>query len=34
MKKEIIKQIKEKVKGLSAEEKMLVIMVALAKGSA
>tara|TARA_B100002019_G_scaffold9148_1_gene7223 strand:- start:6324 stop:6428 length:105 start_codon:yes stop_codon:yes gene_type:complete len=34
MNQQLIKQIKEKVKGLSAEEKMLVLMVALAKGGA
>ncbi len=34
MNEELIKQLKEKVKGLSPEERMLALMVALAKGGA
>lgn len=34
MNKEKIKQIKKKLKGLSPEERMLALMVALAKGGA
>ena len=34
MNEELIKQLKEKVKGLSREERMLALMVALAKGGA
>lgn len=34
MNEELIKQLKEKLKGLSPEERMLALMVALAKGSA
>ena len=34
MNEELIKQLKEKLRGLSPEERMLALMVALAKGSA
>lgn len=34
MNEELIKQLKEKVKGLSPEDRMMVLMVALAKGGA
>ena len=34
MNKEMIKQLKKKLKGLSSEERMLAVMVALAKGGA
>ena len=34
MNEELIKQLKEKLKGLSVEERMLALMVALAKHSA
>ena len=34
MNEELIKLLKEKLKGLSPEERMLALMVALAKGSA
>jgi hypothetical protein len=34
MNKETLKQLKKKLKGLNPEEKMLALMVALAKGGA
>lgn len=34
MNKEMIKKLKKELKGLSAEERMLALMVALAKGRA
>ena len=34
MNEELIKQLKEKLKGLSPEDRMLALMVALAKGGA
>ena len=34
MNQELIKQLKEKLKGLSPEDRMLALMVALAKGGA
>jgi hypothetical protein len=34
MNEQLIKQLKEKLKGLNPEERMLALMVALAKGGA